>query len=239
MNSVKAVDNMSAPASNLRYERKFTGATSERSAILQGIRHHPSFFSEIYSPRQVNNIYLDTPDLQFYKHNVIGIARRKKVRIRWYGDTFGETRNPKVEYKLKDGLLGDKWTFDFPDFTLDETFTIRQLHQWVRAATDLPPFVREELLTLQPTLVNSYRRTYFTIPDHTVRLTFDEELKYYRVLPYHNTFLAFDHDRESYIIELKYAPDLDQRIPSIAGALPVRLSKSSKYVNGVDRMVVR
>ena len=218
---------------NYRYERKFTAANTERDFLLQAIRRHPALFREIFYPRQVNNIYLDTQSLQFYHHNKIGIAERKKIRIRWYGDTFGLIKNPKLEYKLKSGLLGDKWTFDLNEFEITPGFDTNTLIR-IFEESNLPDAILSDLRLVQPSLLNTYKRTYFLSADTDYRLTFDEQMTYYQMQHGTNHFLQKHQDMRDFILELKYGAALDNRADSIAQHIPYRMDKSSKYVNGID-----
>ena len=224
--------------SNLRFERKITIHASDRWEILHRVNTHRAFFREIYAPRQVNNVYLDTLELKFYHDNKIGISERKKVRIRWYGATFGAISRPRLEYKLKYGLLGDKWVFDLPEIYIAQGFSVIYLHDMLKNA-DLPNPILEDLTNLRPTLLNSYQRTYFQTADKKFRLTLDEQLCYYRIDHFNNQFLGKHLDDKDYILELKYAPEEDSLANEIAGSLAYRLDKSSKYVNGIDRMKTR
>ncbi len=221
------------PAPNYRFERKFTLNEVDRHWTLGQIKLHPSFFNEIFHPRQINNIYLDTPELKFYKDNIHGIANRKKVRIRWYGSTIGKIESPKLEYKLKQNLLGDKWTFELAPFEYKEGFSSEDLKK-VFAASNLPPAIAEDLKILSPSLLNSYRRTYFLSADQAFRVTFDEELLYYGFEKMKSTFANRKTQAAHQIIELKYKPEMDEQANGISKLFRYRLDKSSKYVNGVE-----
>ena len=88
---------------NYRYERKFTLPASHSLRSVEGlIKGNSSLFREIYSQRKVNNIYFDTYRYSNYFDNVLGVSDRKKMRIRWYGETFGEISKPVLS-KTKEG----------------------------------------------------------------------------------------------------------------------------------------
>ena len=70
-NSDGIINSMNIPP-NFRYERKFTVEQAYKTELLYYIRRHPAQFREIYTSRQINNIYLDTPLLKFYVNNEIG-----------------------------------------------------------------------------------------------------------------------------------------------------------------------
>lgn len=218
---------------NLRYERKFTATAAHRRKILHAIKSHPAFFREIYHPRQVNNIYMDTAGLAYFKANQIGVSERKKVRIRWYEDLFGDIQKPTLEFKIKHGLVGDKWSWRLADFVLNKDFNLNYLKEKF-IKSDLPVPILESLQNLQPTLLNSYQRTYFLSSDGNYRLTLDEQLEYRDIQSYNNSFLHKSCTPNQYVLELKYGLDLDHHIDSVSGRLPFRLNKSSKYVNGIE-----
>ena len=221
-----------------RYERKFTTSALHGSEVYYHVKKHPALFREIFHPRQVNNIYFDTPELLFYTENKLGISERKKVRIRWYGETTGEVTKPKLEYKIKAGLLGTKWTFDLHPFSMDGNFSFEKINR-VFASSDLPPEILEDLKTIRPSLINSYRRTYFLSADQEYRLTFDENLCFYRVDAFQQKFMEKRLQERHFILELKYASDKDDVAEQVSNKFPFRLDKSSKYVSGIDLIRIR
>jgi len=216
-----------------RYERKFTILNQSKLEVLTYIKKHPAFFRGIYHPRQITNIYLDTSTFQFYKDNQIGIADRKKIRIRWYGTSFGQVLQPKLEYKIKVGLTGYKKIYPLPDFEIGTGFSKNDLRTLFDKA-NLPIAVRNELKGLNPTLLNTYQRTYFQSLDKHFRLTFDEGLTYYQLRPSNNQFLAKAVERQLQVLELKYAPEQEQLASQVASLLQYRLDKKSKYVSGIE-----
>lgn len=216
-----------------RYERKFTVFNQSKLAVFAGIKKHPAFFREIHHPRQITNIYLDTPKFQFYKDNQIGIADRKKIRIRWYGTSFGQVLAPKLEYKIKVGLTGYKKIYSLPNFELGTGFSNSDLQALFDKA-NLPIGIKDELKRLYPTLLNTYQRTYFQSLDKHFRLTFDEGLRYYQLRPSNNQFLAKATERKIQVLELKYASAQEKKASQVATLLRYRLDKKSKYVSGID-----
>ena len=95
---------------NYRYERKFTVPNSFCYRIIeQFVKKNTALFREVFHVRQVNNIYFDTAKYNDYFDNVLGVSDRKKIRIRWYGDTFGEIRKPVLEFKIKKGIVNDEF----------------------------------------------------------------------------------------------------------------------------------
>ena len=219
-----------------RYERKFVIGGLSRAGIIQIVKTHPSAFSEIFHEKYVNNIYLDTPNLTYFLENVMGKSRRKKVRIRWYGEMFGEIKKPVLEFKLKAGAVGDKLSFRLKAFTLDENFDQNTLIETF-ADSDLPDWVREDIIPLEPHLLNSYTRKYFLSFDKKFRTTIDNKLFYYDISRRNNSYLKKSVNETGIIVELKYNFKDDDMANSVSGNFPFRMTKSSKYVNGVERFI--
>lgn len=220
---------------NFRYERKYiVPKTMTLHELVAIVKRNPAFFREVFYERQVNNIYFDTNGYKFYFDNVDGVADRQKVRIRWYADTLGTIQSPKLEIKIKNGLVGDKWTFDLNSFTLDSAITAKGL-QNLFADSKLPRPIFEMVRTLNPTLVNSYTRRYFISADQRFRITLDYEVFYRNIRSRMNNFSKIPQADRHNVVELKYNLDNDRLANSISNQFPFRLSKNSKYVNGVNQ----
>ncbi len=217
-----------------RFERKFVTQHLSEAEVIMRIRQHPSFFSEIYSGRQINNIYFDTPGLQFYYDNISGSPLRKKVRIRWYGESLNEVQKPILEFKHKSGLTGWKRSFLLSDFRV--TGQERgDFFQRIFCQSNLPEEIIFELRQLEPVILNRYFRRYFQSHDKRFRFTVDSNLRYRDFRKPSHADLQGNYDHWNRILELKYSFDHDVDAQFILNQLPIRLSKSSKYVNGVAR----
>jgi SPX domain protein involved in polyphosphate accumulation len=215
-----------------RYERKFQVTDMIYPAVEQQIRLHPSAFSPLFHPRYINNIYLDTPIFESFYDNIFGKGSRKKVRIRWYGEVNGLVEKPIVEFKIREGMLGNKLSFPLTPFVVDHQFSIDRLNR-VFHESNLPDWVFDVLVQLKPALLNRYRRQYFMTFDSRFRLTIDNELQYFGIGINNNNFLE-NHRSEDIIVELKYDRKYDDIATKVTNALPFRLTKSSKYVNGIE-----
>lgn len=214
-----------------RYERKHLVAGFAAVAVDTLIMAHPAVFREAFPPRFVNNVYLDSFDRDSYDSNCAGDAERAKVRVRWYGDLSGALERPTLELKLKRGLLGGKLQYPLPAWRMDAGVSAAALEKLFGRA-DLPPRVACALSGLEPALINRYRRRYFESFDRRFRITLDREIEYYRPRPHDGPLLA-SADRESRVVELKYSPEHDDAAATITKHFPFRLSRSSKYANGL------
>lgn len=220
---------------SFRYERKFLISQLSTNEIEYIVRLHPAAFSEIYHQRSVNNIYLDTIGMSSYRDNLIGIKDRLKVRIRWYGELFGLIEKPVLELKIKRGILGGKMRFPLASFLLDRDYSL-QSQQNIFNDSDVPDIVREYLKSLKFALLNRYQRKYFQSVNRKFRITIDFDLEFYRIDPAANCFAEKCIDRTHTILELKYSDKDDEEARFITNLFPVRMTKSSKYVSGIERL---
>ncbi|MBC8321058.1 MAG: VTC domain-containing protein [Bacteroidetes bacterium] len=203
--------------------------------IVQQVRNNRAAFLPLHHPRYVNNIYFDTNDMDFFSDNVSGKGSRKKARIRWYGDLMGNITKPILEFKMREGMVGNKLSFAIKPFTLDNSFTSMYIQDVFRSS-DIPDWVRAVMVMLNPALLNSYKRQYFISFNNNFRLTVDDELNYFGIRWGINNFME-KHTCDDVIVELKYDKDHDGKDAAlVTNSLPFRLSKSSKYVNGFEML---
>jgi hypothetical protein len=215
-----------------RYERKFVTSELGVAETEAVVRFHPAVFREAYRPRYVNNIYLDTPSLDHYQDNVRGLSRRVKCRIRWYGSPRGPVARPTLELKRKDGLVGTKETRPLLPFDLEGDFDPRHVFE----KSELPAPLLYDLRVLRPVLINRYRRRYFVSRDGIYRVTIDSDLGYRGVahgLGRPGSWLGSDG---RVIIELKYGLGHEDGASRLASRFPFRVTRSSKYVIGVEAL---
>jgi hypothetical protein len=217
-----------------RYERKFA---LENIALLDAenvILSNKMFFKELYHERRVNNIYLDTVSLESYNSNMEGLSKRKKYRIRWYGDLFAKIDHPVLEIKIKNSTVGTKYKYKIHSFELIRRFDTALLQEIINES-NLPDNVLFELSLLDPSLINTYSRKYYLSANGKYRVTIDRDLSYYYVTRGMN-YIVSKRPQSGVVIEIKYLEKNDKYIDKITNSFPFRLTRSSKYVQGV-RMV--
>jgi hypothetical protein len=218
-----------------RFERKFFIFELSVGEVESIIRLHPAIFSEIYHPRYINNIYLDSFGNKSYFDNVDGHNDRAKFRIRWYGKIFGNIKKPVLEKKVKKGLLGSKSLFLMNPISVDENLTIDTIKNTLRDSK-IPDDLKFEVICLKPVMLNHYRRKYFQSADGNYRITMDSGLLFYRINCYNNSFQHKIGNNLAVILELKYDSDNDNSADSITNHFPFRMTKSSKYVEGIEKL---
>ena len=212
-----------------RYERKFliNGLTTDEITSLVNI--HSSMFNFSFNKRIINNIYFDNFNLNNYHENVEGSTDRLKIRVRWYGDLFAPIKKPKLEIKIKKGLLGLKKTVSLEGFNLND-----DLSDIFKPLEDSYIYKRYNLNTVSPVLLNSYSRSYYISNDKSYRITIDDKQSYYKISKRNNSFLHKVYDDTSKVLEIKYNDMFDDNVNHITNSFPFRMTKNSKYVNGVD-----
>jgi SPX domain protein involved in polyphosphate accumulation len=215
-----------------RFERKFAIPQHVEYGLDILIKKNFFCFREIFQPRCVNNIYFDSPTFRFYHENVEGVSNRKKARIRWYGDLNTRIEKPILEFKNKTGLTGIKDSFPLKIFDFKDLFE-PSARENIFLNSRLPVAEMQLMLSLKPTLINRYDRTYYLSGNQKFRITIDRNVKYYSpsspIWIQHRGFRDPIHT----ILELKYNQIYQDESSDVTQSFPFRLSKNSKYVRGV------
>lgn len=238
MNMVKAQNNIKELPLyySLRFERKFIFESMQLEDIIQNIvLCNPYCFKEIFHLRSVNNIYFDDQNMSFYRQNVAGDANREKYRLRWYGDDFTQVNNPTFEIKKKFGETGDKYSyklkgvsFSLKDINANDAQSIVS----AKLQVDKNLILYNNLRQLEPALYNTYDRRYFLSHCGRFRITLDYNMSFYNIKS--SDFLSSKITLDDIVLELKYDREHDNESRQLSQSLPVRLSKNSKYVRGID-----
>lgn len=220
-------------SANIRFERKFLFQNGHAQDIIESVYRNSYGFHEIFHKRKVNNIYFDDSNYNFYKQNVEGVANRKKLRLRWYGDDTRAIQDPTVEIKKKMGEAGDKDSFRLKGVSFDlATQTADEVHRLLISKTEHYKAVHEALKRLHPTLINTYERRYFLSFCGRYRITVDFNQAFYN--PNYTHLQHSQRKINAIVLELKYATADDSDARQLSQQIKTRLSKNSKYVNGIN-----
>lgn len=208
----------------MRYERKYRIEATHPQVVSMVIRQHPAGFRPLFPPRQINNLYFDTPDFAAFQDNVTGTPQRLKYRLRWYGGDFSAIRNPVLEVKIKDNLVGWKKHYPLPE----GRYGASDWEKLVRLCRE----ILKKGLDLQPVLFNTYQRSYWGAPTFPFRLTMDTGMHFGPYQPHREPALPFADP--AIVVEVKYDQQEDEHTAFILQHLPFRLSKNSKFVTGIN-----
>ena len=201
--------------------------------VLSLIRLHPAAFRKTYPGRWINNMYFDSPSLQNYEDNVAGIANRRKLRLRWYGELQGGS-TPVLELKLRKNGWGWKVRYSIEAL---EGLADRSWGEILTLLTDSMeprdrPVIEEDHV---PILVNRYYREYFRSVWDECDLTVDSAFRFFDQRPAAGPNLSRPvPSARGVVIELKFPAGGEPAVREIASRFPFRLTKSSKYVIGVE-----
>ena len=165
---------ISSPEPEYRYERKFHAPDLTLDQVTMVVARHPAHFVKAYPSRRINNVYFDTADLSDFRAHLLGSDRRRKVRIRWYGESMGAARPAVLEVKAKRGTVGTKRHFKLPPLDFDGGINTSAVREAVADGT--PAAAMAGFFSCaQPALFNSYLRRYFVSVDRRFRITIDTE----------------------------------------------------------------
>lgn len=227
---------MKGITNTMRYEIKYMFTVDRYDEIIQSILTNPYIFKEIYAERQINNIYIDTSDFRFYHANLSGDSKRHKMRIRWYGELNSYITRPKLEIKKKVGHVGSKTEFFLESFTFNSSFSYLDYKKEL-VKKNQENFINDieycDFLTMNPAIVNRYKRRYFGSACSKFRITLDTDIWYYSIENALRDKLFGTLDRHI-ILEVKF--DEKDRIEGglLLNKLKYRIYKYSKYVKGVQ-----
>jgi len=156
--------------------------------------------------------------------NIDGISKKKKYRLRWYGD-FSKTINPLFEIKEKNGFEVNKKIFNLSELnnlSLSKDNDLEKIELFINKNFNFKN-------KIFPILTTHYLRSYFISANKLVRATIDKDLKSLSL--YQNKNAGIIKEFNDIILELKYDLNLDDYVRSNLGNISVRLSKNSKFVN--------
>ena len=224
-----------ATSNTHRYERKFQVRNINVRQLECLIRRHPSHFRVTYPIRIVNNIYFDTPRLTSFMQHVEGSSRRSKLRLRWYGEPQGHIASPSLEIKGRDGDVGSKRRFAIEPFSFEGSLDVAELERNANRS-GVAADVLQRLSGSFPSLLNRYTRRYYESTDKRFRITIDSDLFFCVINKRNYGFRKSHAERRLLVVELKYDSADDQVARQAGAALPLRTSKMSKYVYGLERL---
>jgi len=221
---------------NWRYERKFFISDLRSAEVEATVKLHPAMFKENYPERYVNNIYFDNIDYKNYFDNQMGIFRRYKIRMRWYGEVRDVIENPILEVKFKFNYLGTKLSYMLNSLDIGNGIKSEIIKQNLKQS-QIPHPLLVELCNCDIKLLNRYKRKYFQTCDGAFRITIDTKMEYYKLNQNINNLLDKVIDLNNVILELKYDKAYDDIAGNITSHFPFRMTRSSKYMSGVGCFV--
>jgi len=190
-------------------------------------------FRTAFPSRTVNSLYFDTPEMDSYIDNCEGAGSRRKVRLRWYGDTL-EPQSLRFEIKIRSAGCGGKQLVEVEGSRVPLR-PIRSLSSRLRR--ELPRELRADLDDSPiPYLINRYRREYY-VTASGIRLTVDSEMSSRKLLGGHFFVPRELPTTVTTVVEVKYAVGNAQAARRALSSFPVSPAKNSKYAQAVDSWI--
>lgn len=190
----------------LRTELKYSFETSNITRIIQELRTHIPDLRRHHLPRRINSIYFDTQHYSSFQSAKEGNSPRAKLRLRWYGDTFGHNINGRLELKIKSGDVGTKIVSNVYGFEIGKKTSINGVHKFLKEQ-ELPDELSTLLYVLKPSLMVSYERNYMTSKRNDIRITIDKNLSFQRLRNFQNSVRLSVPNQNLKIIEIKCSKD--------------------------------
>lgn len=205
-----------------RIEKKFIINSMYDDNIINLIQNKIGF-KEIFEERQINNVYFDDFNLSRFYANIDGNFLKEKWRLRWYGKTFGENKIVTLEQKSRIGNIQFK-----------KTEMTSELNVFNNMMTDVfYDKLPNRLKNLYIINFNKYKRRYFANKDKSIRITVDKNVSYSNIFKEKIFKINKIYEDKRIILEIKSVVNNEDILQSICQKLPLRVSRNSKYVNGI------
>ncbi|MDC1046710.1 VTC domain-containing protein [Candidatus Pseudothioglobus singularis] len=193
----------------MRNEIKFKGPYIELKTYLDNLKAFHSFPS-----RNVNSIYFDTPDLDFFIDSEEGTVPRKKIRYRWY-DSREISQNGAIEIKKTNATLREKDSIKITNLDFDKITKISENIYGI---------------SLTPVVKVSYRRDYF-LDIKGNRYTLDYNIEYFSLFDSKLQKIKSKSFEKYSILEVKTELDVDQDL--LVTDFGDRRVRHSKYCEAI------
>jgi hypothetical protein len=218
-----------------RCERKYPLSVAEILELRWWQRSQGHGFERSYPPREVNNVYFDSPDWDSYTDNLSGTSGRTKCRLRWYGDLRAADA-AIFEVKHRRHAIGSKQRQRVPIEELGlASLPIGRLYGRLRPL--LPADLRLWLdQGHRPVLYDRYRREYYAT-SAGIRMTIDTSIVYALLHGGPLGGLRLVPGAVQAVLEVKHRFEQRGEVEEALRHLPFRATRCSKYALGVDQLL--
>ncbi len=182
----------------------------------------------------VTSCYYDAPQLDAYQESADGELRKRKLRLRWYGEPIDPYAGVWLEIKSRDGLRSFKQRHRYPISGAANPLGIviprrEDLAAWL---SELSLTIGEPLdPTIEPTALVRYNRIRWQSSDRQVRAALDTDVR--AATPSGAPIWLPIADGS--VLELKSAGELPPQLSQL-GRLGLRRAAHSKYALAVERL---
>jgi len=185
-----------------------------------------------YADRVVRSVYLDTIEFDNYLDNVSGVSRRHKIRMRWYD----ERADPiLLEIKTKRNKVSGKQVIELANPSNNIPINHNEMRALFRNHHPNLPLPEGILASHRLVLEVEYLRSYFELKKN-IRMTIDKNIRYRSLFPRRG--LRMKRSPVDRVIEFKYPVGIENDFRNLLRHFPFRTFRHSKYVVGMDTVVV-
>ena len=203
-----------------RIEKKFVLGKHEDDSLKKILLING--FTQIFSSREIDSIYLDTENYDFAKDNINGVSKRKKLRFRWYNN---DLNNDYFEEKKKQNFLVEK-NVNKISTSLKKINLVQNLKDYFYNLNK-----NYNNFNYRFVLKTNYLRSYWISDDKKIRATIDTNI---------NVSPIFDLSRKislnETILEFKFSPFNENSFRNFFynRNLNLRSKKFSKYIQSFN-----
>ena len=215
-----------------RRELKFTTNEIYYSDIINWIKNNKVNFKKHFPKRLINSIYFDNYSYSSFKENIYGDSKKTKIRLRWY-NIFFFSMDSFFEIKKRDNIYNYKKTIKIPNLVIKLNSNFKEIIQTLKL--NLEPIDTIELDARPfPTIISQYTREYYIDFDKEIRITIDRNIKTFDQRLSNKINLKNEITIPNLmVVEFKFKDASINKLLNSFNNFPLRLSKNSKYINGI------
>ena len=208
-----------------RFERKWIFKSNNYLVLINSLIRSNLFFKKHHPKRRVNSIYFDTSNYASIRENLDGVSNKKKIRLRWYGNTDRIT-NPILEIKSKKGFETKKENIKISEL---DNLIFRSLKNLEIIQNKINERIKTKK-TIYPILTTNYDREYYISYNDKIRATVDYNLKS-RFLKNLTQMDIIKNFTKVCILEARLRWPVDYSLTqTLKGQKFVNLSRRGKYI---------
>ncbi len=191
---------------SFRKEKKYKLTYSDQKILKKNLFNKG--MKPLYPKREINSVYFDTSNLDFFLNSEEGVLPRKKIRVRWYNKDL-----VKIFKEIKISSIEGRFKINEP--FLDKKILFKNNYQ----------IIDNEYGIIKPQTMITYSREYFILDN--LRLTFDFDICYKNLSALSNLNIK---DNEC-VLEIKANFETnDDYIEKTIGFPTTRFSKYSRSI---------
>lgn len=227
-----------------RFEFKYLLPARLTDRLIPSLRHYmdwdPYALNGERKSYMVNSLYFDSRNFRNYYQKIDGLKKRKKFRIRYYGNELNSSTNVFLEYKRKDDMVVKKDRVMISWEEVNEVIKRNgKLKDIEKRDDDFARELKYDLISygMKPKVwVGYWRKPLIGKNDSNIRVTFDYGLKAERCGGMVFKVAERKIFPEYLIMEIKYNRIMPWWLHDLIKKFQLQRGAHSKYCYGVERV---